>query len=104
MRERLSSLMEQYTEDQNNLDVVKKIGGLYEEMGYAPDAHVFYSWAFELSDNDISLKNKATLMKKKMDDEEFRKRNVRKKLLKTLKLELMQILQTRPYALILELP
>jgi len=72
MRDRLSKLMDEYTADQNNLPVVKKIAALYEEMGYAPDSYVFYSWAHELSDNDISLKNKASLMKKKMEDEEFR--------------------------------
>ena len=72
MRNRLSKLMDEYTADQNNLPLVKKIAALYEEMGYAPDSYVFYSWAHELSDNDISLKNKASLMKKKMEDEEFR--------------------------------
>ena len=64
--------MEEYTADQNNLPVVKEIANLYEEMGYAPDSYVFYSWAYEISDNDISLKNKASLMKKKMEEEEFR--------------------------------
>ena len=72
MRELLAKLMEEYTADQNNLTVVKKIAHLYEEMGYSPDSYVFYSWAYEISDNDISLKNKALLMKKKMEDEEFR--------------------------------
>lgn len=72
MRERLNKLMEDYTKDQNDLSTVKKIAEMYEEMGYAPDAYMFYSWAYELSDNDISLKNKASLMKQKMEDEEFR--------------------------------
>jgi len=72
MREQLTKNMELYQEDQNNLEVVKKIAWLYEEMGYAPDSYVFYHWAYELSDGDISLKNKAGLMKKKMVEEEIR--------------------------------
>lgn len=72
MRERLNKLMEEYSNDQNNLSTAKKIAEIYEEMGYAPDSYMFYSWAYELSDNDISLKNKASLMKQKMENEEFR--------------------------------
>lgn len=72
LRDRLDTLMAQYSEDQNDIEVVKKIGNLYEELGYYPDSHVFYSWAYQLSDNDISLKNKAAKMKKNAEDEEFR--------------------------------
>lgn len=72
LRERLNYLMEKYRENQNDIEICKKIAGIYEEMGYSMDAHVFYSWAYELSDNDISLKNKASLMKKTAEDEEFR--------------------------------
>ncbi len=72
LRNRLANLMDDYSENQNDIETVKKIANLYEEMGYAPDAHVFYSWAYELSENDISLKNKATMMAKKIEDEEFR--------------------------------
>ncbi|MDB9741325.1 hypothetical protein OAB00_00575, partial [Akkermansiaceae bacterium] len=72
LREKLNTLMREYKKDQNNLSVVKKIGEIYVEMGYNLDAHVFYSWAYQLSDNDISLKNKAASLKQMADDEEFR--------------------------------
>lgn len=72
LRERLRVLMKQYKADQNDIEVVKKIGALYEELGYFEDSHVFYSWAHQLSDNDISLKNKAAKMLKDSEDEKFR--------------------------------
>ncbi len=65
MRDRLASLMEQYQADQNNLSVVKQIAKLYEDMEYWPDSYVFYNWAYELSNKDSTLKNKADQMKAK---------------------------------------
>jgi len=72
MRNKLAKLMEEYGKDNKNLDVVKEIAWIYEEMGYAPDSYVFYSWAYELSNGDVALKNKAATMKKNMADEEIR--------------------------------
>ena len=71
LRELLEKKMGAYTEDQNNLKLVVEIAKIYELMGYAPDAFVFYDWGYQLSNNDISLKNKAALMKRKMEEEEF---------------------------------
>jgi len=78
MREKLAELMAKYGENQNDIEVVKKIAWIYEEMGYAPDSYVFYSWAYELSDNDVSLRSKAAEMKKRTADEEVE--NLQKKL------------------------
>lgn len=72
LRERLRVLMKQYKEDQNDIETVKKVGAIYEELGYFEDSHVFYAWAHQLSDNDISLKNKAAKLLKKSEDEKFR--------------------------------
>lgn len=68
MREKLARLMEQYQADQNNLPVVKQIADLYEQMEYWPDSYVFYNWAHQISNGDVTLKNKADLMKQKAAD------------------------------------
>ncbi len=70
---KLGKLMEQYQADQNNLGVVKEIAELYEDFGYWPDAHVFYSWAYQLSHKDTTLKNKAERMKNKDAEEQIKK-------------------------------
>ena len=69
MREKLANLMEQYQADQNNLAVVKQIADLYEQMEYWPDSYVFYNWAHQISNGDVTLKNKADLMKQKAADQ-----------------------------------
>jgi len=70
---KLGKLMEQYQADQNNLGVVKEIAALYEDFGYWPDAHVFYSWAYQLSHKDATLKNKAEKMKNRDAEEQIEK-------------------------------
>ncbi len=70
---KLGKLMEQYQADQNNIGVVKEIAELYEDFGYWPDAHVFYSWAYQLSHKDVTLKNKAEKMKNKDAEEQIKK-------------------------------
>jgi len=70
---KLAKLMEQYQADQNNLGVVKEIAALYEDFGYWPDAHVFYSWAYQLSHKDTTLKNKAEKMKNRDAEEQIKK-------------------------------
>ncbi|MFT5904903.1 MAG: tetratricopeptide (TPR) repeat protein [Cryomorphaceae bacterium] len=70
---KLTKLMEQYHADQNNLGVVKEIAVIYEDFGYWPDAHVFYSWAYQLSHKDTTLKNKAEKMKSRDAEEQIEK-------------------------------
>jgi len=69
MKEKLAKLMELYNQDQNNLAVVKQIGRIYEDLEYWPDSYVFYNWAYECSNKDVTLKNKAEQMKNKAADE-----------------------------------
>ena len=68
----LNRLMDLYLKDQHDLTVVKKIAELYKEMGHVADAYIFYEWGYTISQNDISLKHQAALMKKRMDEEAFR--------------------------------
>lgn len=69
MKEKLGRLMELYNQDQNNLSVVKQIARIYEDLEYWPDSYVFYNWAYECSNKDVTLKNKADQMKNKATDE-----------------------------------
>lgn len=69
MEEKLAQLIGVYQQDQNNLGVVKQIGHLYEEMEDWVNAHAFYSWAYEISNQDVTLKNKAQFLKDKAADQ-----------------------------------
>ncbi len=69
MKEKLTRLMELYNQDQNNLNTVKQIARIYEDLEYWPDSYVFYNWAYECSNKDVTLKNKAEQMKNKAADE-----------------------------------
>jgi len=72
-KEKLARLMAKYKEDQNDLATAKEIGTIYEDFGYWPDAYVFYNWAYQLSNKDVTLKNKAERMKSKDAEEQISK-------------------------------
>lgn len=48
----------QYAEDNNNLNTVKILAGLYEEFEDFESALAYYEWAFQLSNGDVSLERK----------------------------------------------
>lgn len=60
--ERLGLLSARYAQNQQDLAVVRDIAGVYEQMEDWANAGSFYSYAFSLSNNDVSLENKATAM------------------------------------------
>lgn len=70
--EKLAQLIEQYQQDQNNLNVVKSIAALYEEMENWTDAHAFYDWAYQISNSDTALKQKAAMLSDKVAKETLR--------------------------------
>ncbi len=51
-------LLVEYGADQNNLDVVKRLGSTYEELEDFDQALQFYEWAHQLSNNDPALEKK----------------------------------------------
>ncbi|MGJ8671714.1 tetratricopeptide repeat protein [Rubritalea sp.] len=59
MKEKLAGLIGQYEQDQNDLNIVKQIAKLYEELEKWESAHAFYDWAFQISNGDTALKQKA---------------------------------------------
>ncbi len=62
MEERLALLSGKYAQNQQDLATVRDIAGVYEQMEDWANAQAFYSYAFSLSANDVSLQNKAAEM------------------------------------------
>ncbi len=71
MQEKLAQLSAEYEQDNQNLALVKQIAHLYEQMERWPDAYSFYQYAFDLSNKDVALQNKAAYMKDKASEFEL---------------------------------
>lgn len=65
LMEKLEKLSAEYAEDNQNLKLVKEIGGLYEQLEDWPNAYSFYQYAYDLSNKDVALQTKAAYMKDK---------------------------------------
>lgn len=65
MMEKLAKLSEDYASDNQNLSLVKEIASLYEQLEDWPNAHSFFDYAYNLSNKDVALQNKAAYMKDK---------------------------------------
>lgn len=60
METRLAQLSEQYAVDNTNLQVVKDIASIYEQMEDYGNSYSFYAYAFQLSgETDLSINDKA---------------------------------------------
>lgn len=67
MEARLAQLSEQYAVDNTNLQVVKSIASVYEQMEDFGNAYSFYAYAFQLSGSaDFSINDKAMEMREKV--------------------------------------
>ncbi|NIP97859.1 MAG: tetratricopeptide repeat protein [Akkermansiaceae bacterium] len=69
---RRDELVEEYNEDVNNLEVVKKLAAVYEQLEDWAMAHQLYDWAHGLSSGDVALKNKAAVLKDRAAEEEIK--------------------------------
>lgn len=65
MMEKLEKLSAEYAGDNGNLKLVKEIASLYEQLEDWPNAYSFFQYAYELSNKDVALENKAVYMKDK---------------------------------------
>ncbi|MDO5473007.1 MAG: tetratricopeptide repeat protein [Akkermansia sp.] len=66
MEQRLAQLSEQYAADQTNLQIVKDIASIYEQMEDYANSYSFYAYAFQLSGGaDLSINDKAMEMQEK---------------------------------------
>lgn len=73
MHDKLGRLFERYAEDNQNLALVKEIGSLYEQLEDWTNSYSFFKYAFDLSQGDVALQNKAAYMKDKSADFEIKK-------------------------------
>lgn len=63
----VDQLLAEYGQDQNNLDVVKRLANTYEELEQFDSALQFYEWAFHLSGSDPSLEKKVGKLREKVN-------------------------------------
>ncbi len=67
MEARLAQLSQEYEADNTNLQVVKGIASVYEQMEDFANAYSFYAYAFQLSGStDLSISDKAMEMNEKV--------------------------------------
>jgi tetratricopeptide (TPR) repeat protein len=62
LNERRDSMVEKYNADPNNLATVKELAGIYEQLEDWNNAHTFFAWAYSLSNGDVALATKASVM------------------------------------------
>jgi len=68
LEEKRDRLLEKYEENQNDLVTAKELGTVYESLEDWENSHAFFEWAFSLSNNDNSLRQKAAYMKDKLEE------------------------------------
>jgi tetratricopeptide (TPR) repeat protein len=68
IQEQIGHLMNDYTANQNDLNVVRKIADLYERIEDWDQALAFYSWANQLSGGDSALETKVQRIQDKMEE------------------------------------
>jgi len=73
LQARAEQLSQQYAENNQDIDVTKKLAATYEELEDFENAMTFYEWAFHLSSNDPALEKKLgqireTVNEKRLDD------------------------------------
>tara|TARA_R110002096_G_scaffold4501_3_gene21048 strand:- start:736 stop:2172 length:1437 start_codon:yes stop_codon:yes gene_type:complete len=58
LEEQIATYQAKYAEDQNNLQTVKELAALYEQLEDFDSALSYYEWAHTLSNGDVSLEKK----------------------------------------------
>ena len=69
MEARRDDLLAKYEEDMHDLPVVKKLASVYEQLEDWENARTFYQWAYDLSNGDNSLKQKASRMSDRFSEQ-----------------------------------
>lgn len=72
MEAKRDDLAAQYAADQNNIAVVRDLAAVYENLEDWENAHMFYDWGYQISNNDVALKAKAGKMKDKASSEKVK--------------------------------
>lgn len=72
LEERRDQLVNEYHEDTNNFDVVKRLAAVYENLEEWEMAQEMYAWAYNLSAGDVALQMKANNMKDRRGEDEIK--------------------------------
>ena len=67
LQAQIQSLLAEYAQDQNNLDVSKRLAATYEEVEEFQNALQFFEWAYHLSSNDPALEKKVGQLREKVN-------------------------------------
>lgn len=67
----LAQLFEEYNQDQNNPNVVKKIADLYDRMDEPENAMPWFEWAIGLSPGDVVLAGRLEQVRNKVGDRQI---------------------------------
>lgn len=67
LQAQIQTLLAEYAQDQNNLDVSKRLAATYEEVEEFQNALQFYEWAYHLSSNDPALEKKVGKLREKVN-------------------------------------
>lgn len=68
LEDRRDRLVIKYSEDPNQLVVVKDLAGIYEQLEDWENAQTFFAWAFTLSNGDVALQTKAGQMNDRVQE------------------------------------
>lgn len=72
LEERRDKIIQKYNADPNHLATVKDLAGIYEQLEDWSNSHTFYEWAHSLSNGDVALATKASIMKDKASEAEMK--------------------------------
>jgi tetratricopeptide (TPR) repeat protein len=67
----LAKTIEQYNQDQSNINTVKRMADLYERLGQLENAQMFYDYALTLNTGDVALQRKTELLRDVIKDREI---------------------------------
>lgn len=67
----LAKTIEQYNQDQTNINFVKRMADLYEKLDDLANAQVFFDYALSLNPGDVALQRKAEMIRDAIQDREI---------------------------------
>jgi len=67
----LAKTIEQYNQDQTNINFVKRMADLYEKLDDLANAQVFFDYALSLNPGDVALQRKTEMVRDAIQDREI---------------------------------
>jgi tetratricopeptide (TPR) repeat protein len=72
LESRRDNVIVKYNADQNNIATVKELAAIYEQLEDWSNAHIFFNWAYSLSNGDIALATKSAQMRDRALESELK--------------------------------